>query len=216
MFICKHCGKECKNKNSLVQHEIRCKLNPNKLNLEYLENVRLKIKREKGKGKNQYTKGTAKPLSKETRYKIGNAWRGKQLSDEMKKHISEGMQKAIKNNPTSYSSQNVNGRVKKYQYNNIELDGLWEVEVAKYLDSLNIKWNKPNKGFNYEWNNSNHVYFPDFYLIDYNLYIEVKGYIRERDYKKWNAIPNLIIIKQKEIKEIRNKTYNIFDIIKSI
>ena len=45
MFICKHCGKECKNKNSLVQHEIRCKLNPNKLNLEYLENVRLKIKR---------------------------------------------------------------------------------------------------------------------------------------------------------------------------
>ena len=28
---CKYCGKECKNKNSLVQHEIRCKLNPNKI-----------------------------------------------------------------------------------------------------------------------------------------------------------------------------------------
>ena len=28
---CKYCGKECKNKNSLIQHEIRCKLNPDKI-----------------------------------------------------------------------------------------------------------------------------------------------------------------------------------------
>ena len=27
-FICKYCGRECKNKNSLTQHEIRCKSNP--------------------------------------------------------------------------------------------------------------------------------------------------------------------------------------------
>ena len=26
-YICKYCGKVCKNKNSLVQHEIRCKEN---------------------------------------------------------------------------------------------------------------------------------------------------------------------------------------------
>ena len=30
-FICKYCGKECKNKNSLAQHEIRCKQNPNRI-----------------------------------------------------------------------------------------------------------------------------------------------------------------------------------------
>ena len=30
-LFCKFCGKECKNKKSLVQHEIRCKLNPNKI-----------------------------------------------------------------------------------------------------------------------------------------------------------------------------------------
>ena len=29
-FTCKFCGKECKNKNSLVQHEIRCKQNPDR------------------------------------------------------------------------------------------------------------------------------------------------------------------------------------------
>ena len=32
MEKCQYCNKECKNKNSLVQHEIRCKLNPNKIN----------------------------------------------------------------------------------------------------------------------------------------------------------------------------------------
>lgn len=28
-YICKYCGRICKNKNSLTQHEIRCKENPN-------------------------------------------------------------------------------------------------------------------------------------------------------------------------------------------
>lgn len=30
---CKFCGKECKNKNSLIQHEIRCKNNPSRINV---------------------------------------------------------------------------------------------------------------------------------------------------------------------------------------
>lgn len=31
MFYCKYCNKECKNLNSLRQHKIRCKQNPNKI-----------------------------------------------------------------------------------------------------------------------------------------------------------------------------------------
>ena len=31
MLYCKYCSRECKNNNSLAQHEIRCKLNPNKI-----------------------------------------------------------------------------------------------------------------------------------------------------------------------------------------
>lgn len=30
-YVCRFCGKICKNKNSLVQHEIRCKLNSNRI-----------------------------------------------------------------------------------------------------------------------------------------------------------------------------------------
>lgn len=30
-YVCKYCGRECKNSNSLTQHKIRCHLNPNRL-----------------------------------------------------------------------------------------------------------------------------------------------------------------------------------------
>ena len=123
--------------------------------------------------------------------------------------ISIGIRNAIKEHPESYSSTNVNGRVKHYLYNGIQLDGLWELEVAKYLDNKNIKWERPKNGFEYNWNNSNHIYFPDFYLPKYNYYIEVKGYQRERDLYKWASLNNLIIIKQKEIEKIRNNQYDI-------
>lgn len=40
MFICQYCNKECKNLNSLRQHEIRCKLNPNRIiNDEYKQKI---------------------------------------------------------------------------------------------------------------------------------------------------------------------------------
>ena len=32
---CQYCGKECKNSNSLIQHEVRCKKNPQALILNY-------------------------------------------------------------------------------------------------------------------------------------------------------------------------------------
>lgn len=207
---CKYCGKECKNNNSLAQHEIRCKLNPNKIDLIYI-----KPGHSKGhKGNNQFIKakelGLPQPIvSNETRIKLGNAWRGKKHSVEDKNKISIGIKKAIKEHPESYSLTNVNGRVKHYLYNGIQLDGLWELEVAKYLDNINIKWERPKFGFEYVWNNNIHIYFPDFYLPEYDYYIEVKGFQRERDLYKWSSLNNLIIIKQKEIEKIRNNQYDI-------
>lgn len=209
MFICKYCGKECKNKNSLVQHEIRCKENPNKIDLSYI-----KPGNSKGhKGTNQFIKakqeGRSIQVSEETRYKIGNAWRGKKQSNELRQKRCKVMQQVVKNYPESYSSTNVNGRVKHYEYNGIVLDGKWELEVAKYLDKNQIKWERPNNGFEYYWNNSIHIYYPDFYLPGYNYYIEVKGFQRDRDIYKWKSVNNLIVIKQKEIEKIRNNQYDI-------
>ena len=206
---CKYCKKECKNKNSLTQHEIRCKLNPNRIDLSYISSGHSLGH----KGGNQFTKakeeGREIIISEETRKKLGNYWRGKSHTEEEKLKISKGIKKAILNNPDSYSSTNVNGRVKHYIFNGVKLDGLWELEVAKYLENNNIKWERPKNGFKYIWNNSEHIYFPDFYLPEYNYYIEVKGYQRDRDLYKWQSIEHIIIIKHKEIENIRNNKYDI-------
>lgn len=117
------------------------------------------------------------------------------------------MKRAVREHPESYSSCNVNGRVKKIEYKNIVLNGKWELEVAQFLDKNQIEWERPKIGFEYIWNNGTHIYYPDFYLPASNLYIEVKGYERERDRYKWTVVKNLLIIKVKEINEIRKGTF---------
>lgn len=94
-LTCKFCGKECKNLNSLRNHERLCLNNPNKTESH------LKPYFQKGhKGCNQYIKakelGLPKPeLSAEVRYKIGSGNRGKHHSEEQRKHLSEVMKEKI-------------------------------------------------------------------------------------------------------------------------
>lgn len=214
MFICKYCGKECKNKNSLTQHEIRCKYNPNKLDMSYI-----KPGHSKGhKGTNQFIKakqlGINKPVVSDiTRLKISEKTKGKVISEESKHKISEAMKRLAKENPDVYCGQHTNGRVKKYLYNNVYLDGTWEVIIAKYLDKHNIKWIRPKKPFEYMQKNSLHYYYPDFYIPEFDYYIEVKGYETERDLIKYKTINNLIVIKKHEVNCILNDTYNILNFI---
>ena len=63
---------------------------------------------------------------------------------------------------------------KRYKYNNIYFDSLWEVEVFKYCEKNNIPCEyQPNITFEYSYKNTIHKYHPDF-LINGKLY-EVKG-----------------------------------------
>ena len=83
-FICKYCGKECKNKNSLVQHEIRCKKNPNKITvisnfIKYNEDIRTGVKKSWCKGLTKETSDIIKNRSEliSNNYKAGKnniAW----------------------------------------------------------------------------------------------------------------------------------------------
>lgn len=215
MYICTYCGKECKNKNSLTQHEIRCKENENRIDLSYITKGHSKGH----KGTNHFIKAKELGLDKPvvsicTRNKISLASKNRKHTKETKEKISKSIRKVILEHPESYCSSNVNGRAKHCIYKSIKLDSSWELIVAKYLDSLNINWIKNINSFNYIWNGKQHKYFPDFYLVDYNYYVEVKGYERKRDICKYDSVDNLIIIKANEIKQIQNNTYNIFNKIK--
>lgn len=186
---CEYCGKECKSLNSLKQHEIRCKLNPNHLKIisSFTEYNKSEEKKNNG-STNQYTKakklGLPKPsLSEEVIEKMKNIWKGKKLPKVMKEKIQNTIQKNIENN----SWHNNNGIKIKYKDN--YFDSSWEVLFVKYLESKNIEWERPKKSFNYVWNESVHKYYPDIYLPKYDLYIEIKGLPNDRDYHKWEQFP---------------------------
>lgn len=213
---CKYCGRVCKNRNSLAQHEIRCKENPLKISLDYLkQRDQSQIKRNPS---NHFIKakklGLPIPVvSEETRLKISKVWKGRKHTEESRRKISEGMQKIVREKPDSYSSSNVNGRVKKVIYKDIILDSQWEVDFAIWLDQNGIIWERPNKGFEYVYEDKKHIYYPDFYLPQLDVYVEVKGFEREKDKYKWKALNNLIVIKSKEIEDIHLNKFNILSIL---
>lgn len=67
---CKFCGKECKNKNSLTQHEIRCKENPNRKDFNRLANY----SKENLKGQTKYSNPTIKKQAETLRNKYQNGY----------------------------------------------------------------------------------------------------------------------------------------------
>jgi len=213
---CRYCDKICKNDNSLRNHERLCKLNPDRqiLKSNFIEYN--KKKQELGmSGTNQFIKakkeGRVVVVSEQTRKKLGKINKGKQLTESHKNKLKIAMRKAVLENPNSYSANNVSGRTPIIEYNGFRLKGSWELLVAKWLDENNIKWTNIIEGFDYEWEGSKHIYYPDFYLLEYDKYIEVKGFERERDRCKWEVVNNLIIIKKDDITKIKNKEYKLED-----
>lgn len=205
-YICPHCGKEyCK--KGIYGHIWR-------KHTEKGQKFNSNIKYVKG-SRTAWNKGLTKETDERIRKGIETLYRhiadgtvkykGRPFTEEEKKKHSETMKKAVLEHKKSYSSNNVCGRVKIQEYSGIKFHGKWEVEVARWLDRNNVKYVRDGiKPFEYLWNNSTHLYFPDFYLPDYNIYIEVKGYETERDRCKWKSVKNLIIFKQKEIEQIKN------------
>jgi len=67
----------------------------------------------------------------------------------------------------------------------VSMDSSWEVACAMKLDKLNVTWVRdPNMKLSYRNKNLRlKNYIPDFYLPDYDIYLEVKGYWT--DSAKW-------------------------------
>jgi len=68
-------------------------------------------------------------------------------------------------------------RLKKgtVEYKGILLDSSWELELAKRLDELKIKWVRPDPIPWIDEEGVTHNYFPDFYLEDYDLFLDPKN-----------------------------------------
>lgn len=89
-------------------------------------------------------------------------------------------------------------------YKGSQMDSGTELKFVKLLEKHNIKWIKNSDiGFNYtDSTGKDRLYYPDFYLPDYNKWIEIKGkyYIDELFYDKIKAYPDIEVIYHDDIK----------------
>lgn len=177
---CKHCDKECKNPNAHRNHERLCKLNPDRQ-----QSAIVKYNQELGNGNRvPWNKG----LSKETDDRIKK--HGAALSERFKngelvkpsfseQQIAELSARAKKNGLGGYRPHPNRGSY----YNGVWFDSNWEVQVAKSLDAANVRWSRPKNGF--VWNDKGNKYYPDFYLEDYDVYLDPKNpYLMKKDNTK--------------------------------
>lgn len=117
-----------------------------------------------------------------------------------KSKISESRIKYLEN------SKHINW-IDSYNINNelIKVQGNWENEMTKSLNRLGILYKRKSVSIN-----GINKYTPDFYIPNYEIFIEVKGFLYEKDkYKMLKSIDNnkdmdLRIIF--DIKKIKNLT----------
>lgn len=208
---CTYCQKNFK---FLRGHYEYCKLNPQRKDRSGSNNPNFGNKE---KANNQYTKAKKMnieyiPTEKEIEGRKRNSIaRNKKRweSPGARERQSLAIKAAIERNPEAYSSSNVSGRAKLYDAtdslgNKCKVKGRWELLVSEWLTEQRIRWIIPKDGFKYEFNGIR-TYFPDFYLIDENRYIEVKGFERDTDRIKWKSVDNLILLKKEEINSIKKK-----------
>lgn len=94
--------------------------------------------------------------------------------------------------------------IKRCYYNGIKFDSAWEIQLAQFLDKNEIKWTIPTQSV--LWTDSKgkcHQYFPDFFLPEYNIYLDPKN--------------PLVVLKQKEkLLEVAKKINLIYGDIQQI
>lgn len=245
---CSFCNKECKNKMSLSQHEKRCEHNPlkidmskpriSKINKPYCrfcsqpyskksinkheiwcdKNPNLDFVKEyyeSGKRHpNQYIKakmlGLEIPkLNEEQRNKISQSNKKYAWTEEHRLSHSIAMKKAVLRNPESYTKSN-RGRVRHIKKYGLTFDGSWELKFYEWCLSNNIEVIDNTEFFEYTFKGKCHLYNPDFYLPEYDIFVEVKGYYDDKDVAKWSCFnKKLFVLKDESIKLIENMEFKI-------
>lgn len=164
--ICKFCGKSCKNENSHRNHERLCPKNPDR---KYVSHTIGHKAWNKGltKDTDERIRKSAEIFSK--RYKgteLGKLRLGHPCSEEHKAKMRDiAFRRHLGGWHTSRS----------IEYNGIKLDSEYELMVAKELDSNGIKWERPSYFLWTDDSGIKHRYYPDFYLKEYEVYLDPKN-----------------------------------------
>ena len=171
MFNCKFCHKECINNNSHRNHERCCPKNMNRI---YVNGMLGKVSHKKGKTKKNDPSIMQGAIKLKERYTNGEIVPHRTPhTKECKERISAIMQTKMQNRYTAS---------KRIEYKGIRFESSWEYEVAIELDNNNIDWKRPSPLLYLDNNNQQRRYYPDFYLPEYNIYLDPKNdYVKKLD-----------------------------------
>jgi len=129
------------------------------------------------------------PMSEEAKRKLSEANLGRKrgpMSKEHKRKISEslrenpGWTRGMKHSEETKRKirENHRGGPRRCFYKDIWFRSSWEAKVVEYLDKRSILWLYEPHVFTLVIDNKETTYRPDFYLPEFNVYYEVKGYTR--------------------------------------
>ena len=137
-----------------------------------------------------------RPKSEEHVNSVAKSNTGKKRSEEFKQYRSDYMKKAWaegKMEPTIVNNKWAIPTI----YNGVQMRSKLEARVASILDSNDIEWQYEPERFKLK----EFVYTPDFYLPEFNIYLEVKGW--DQGLEKIEALRNIgkcvVLVKEKDI-----------------
>lgn len=173
---CKYCGEskslsrgriEFASGDAHKNHEYRCPSNPNR------------ITQNGNRGKSSWSKGLTKESDPRIEAQAAQT-RGRVHPNH---HSAEGLEKlsrlAKERGLGGYRPHPNKGE----RYKGLFFDSKWEVRVAKSLDENEIRWEQPKVGF--VWNDHGNKYYPDFFLPDFDVFLDPKNsFLRVKDKEK--------------------------------
>lgn len=199
-LFCKFCGKECKNLNSLRNHERLCKLNLTR-QLTTFEKYG-PIENFNKKGRASWNKGLTKDNDKRIfkfAQNLANRYANGELIGSGTGRIQslESISKMLK----TRASRGKKSRYKFGWYDGIPCDSSWELAFILYNKLNDIEVRRCSESFSYvDSAGNNHQYFPDFIVDD--IYYEIKGQKLFNVDEKVEQFPSdkiLILVTAKEI-----------------
>ena len=196
MWTCKHCLKNFSfsSVSEKANHSRWCTSNPKRK--QYEKNLE-KARDSRTMFKNQYSYGAI--CSEATKDKLSKIFTGR-------KHTKETIQ-LIREKALNSDHRRLLRSTRKYiklDGTTVLLDSSWEEKLAKRLDFLKITWIRPSIPINYTTTDGKtHKYFPDFYLPDYDIYLDPKNPAAKSAQKEKLEIlnkqmKNLIILESEE------------------
>lgn len=195
-LVCRFCGKECKNRNSLCNHERLCKENPNCQSCQRntFKDYQLKY----GSWSKGLTKETDERIAKQAKQLTNRpgTFAGKHHSQESKQKISKALLEY--NHADNQRNLHSHGG----WYNNIYFMSTWELAYYIYMCDQGKIIKRCDDRFEYIWQDKKHYYTPDFIISD--CYIEIKGKEWPKDLEKYKAVRQnneLVVVYYDEIKK---------------